>query len=104
VEADAAADGTAETAALLERLLSYKDVRSVVKDPMTDATGPVLAMHFRKGTASLQLFTAIATLGTPQDVTVQELRVESFFPMDGETEKTFRAWAAEGSNQRGVGN
>ena len=36
----------------------------------------------------MALFTTIATLGTPQDVTAQELRVESFFPMDDETEKT----------------
>ena len=31
------------------------------------------------------LFTTIATLGTPQDITLQELRIESFFPMDEET-------------------
>jgi hypothetical protein len=48
-------------------------------------------MHFRKGEVSLQLFTTISTLGTPQDVTVQELRVESFFPMDSDTETLLRA-------------
>jgi len=94
VEADAAMDGTAETAALLDRLLGYRNVRAVLKDPMSDAAGPVLPMHFRKGDVSLQLFTAIATLGTPQDVTLQELRIESFFPIDGATAKTLRAWAA----------
>jgi hypothetical protein len=31
----------------------------------------------------------IMTLGTPQDVTLQELRVETFFPADAESE---RAW------------
>ena len=94
VEADAAMDGTAETAALLARLLGYRDVRAVLRDPMSDAGGPVLPMHFRKGDVSLQLFTAIATLGTPQDVTLQELRVESFFPVDDATAKIFRDWAA----------
>jgi hypothetical protein len=39
---------------------------------------------------SLQLFTTIATLGTPQDVTVQELRIESFFPMGADTETLLR--------------
>jgi len=29
---------------------------------------------------------AITTLGTPLDVTAQELRIESYFPMDAETE------------------
>jgi len=28
----------------------------------------------------------VTTLGTPQDVTLQELRVECFFPADAETE------------------
>ncbi|MGH6814582.1 MAG: helix-turn-helix domain-containing protein, partial [Hyphomicrobiaceae bacterium] len=64
VEADAAADGTAETAALLDRLLAYPGVRPAVRAPMTKAAaGPVLAMLFRKGETSLQIFTTIATLG-----------------------------------------
>jgi len=96
VEADAAADGTAETAALLERLLAYDGVQSVVKTFAADvAAAPVLPMHFRKGDISLRLFTTIATLGTPQDVTLQELRIESFFPIDSPTANTLRAWAAK---------
>jgi transcriptional regulator with XRE-family HTH domain len=98
VEADAAADGTDETAALLERLLAYEGVRSAIKAPAVDsAVGPVLPMHFRKGETSLRLFTTIATLGTPQDITLQELRVECFFPMDDDTARTLRAWATLGS-------
>jgi hypothetical protein len=50
-------------------------------------------MHFRKGDVSLQLFTTIATLGTPRDITVQELRIECFFPMDDQTATTLRTWA-----------
>jgi len=56
-------------------------------------TGPVLAMHFRKADTSLRLFTTIATLGTPQDVTLQELRIECFFPADEETATILRGWA-----------
>ncbi len=95
VEADAAADGTPETAALLERLLSYKGVRPLLKaSPAEPAAGPVLAMHLRKGDVSLELFTTIATLGTPQDVTLEELRIESFFPMHDGTAAILRGWAA----------
>src|SRR6185437_11942906 len=94
VEADAAADGTAETAALLQRLLRYPDVTSALDtQPAEPGSGPVLPMHFRKGDASLKLFTTIATLGTPQDITVQELRIESFFPMDEATANLLRGWA-----------
>jgi len=95
VEADAAADGTAETAALWERLLSYRDVRATMSQaPAYGPNAPVLPMHFNKGRTSLRLFTTIATLGTPQDITLQELRIESFFPMDRETRDAFRKWAA----------
>jgi hypothetical protein len=96
VEADASADGAPETAALLERLLGYDGVRALLRTPATDpAAGPVLPMHFRKGDLSLQLFTTIATLGTPQDVTAQELRIESFFPIDAVTERALRDWATK---------
>jgi transcriptional regulator with XRE-family HTH domain len=94
VEADAAADGLAETAALLERLMGYKGVRAALSlAPKKADAGPVLAMHFRKGKTSLRLFTTIATLGTPQDITLQELRIESFFPMDEETAELLQSWA-----------
>jgi transcriptional regulator with XRE-family HTH domain len=95
VEADAAADGTPETAALLDRLLAYPDVHAAMRSSFADArAGPVLPMHFRKDGVSLHLFTTIATLGTPQDITAQELRIESFFPMNAETAQTLRGWAA----------
>jgi transcriptional regulator with XRE-family HTH domain len=95
VEADAAADGTPDTAALLQRLLSYQGVRSaIVQGAPPAGDGPVLPMHFHKGKTRLRLFTTIATLGTPQDITLQELRIESFFPMDDETRDVFGKWAA----------
>jgi transcriptional regulator with XRE-family HTH domain len=101
VEADAAADGRPETAALLERLLSYDGVRKILKPaPTPAATGPVLPMHFRKGDVSLKLFTTIATLGTPQDITAQELRIESFFPMDQDTAAMLRGWAPSSGEVR----
>jgi hypothetical protein len=93
VEADAAADGSAETAALWERLVAYQGVRDVMKAEADTPTSPVLAMHFPKGDMEMRLFTVIATLGTPQDVTLQELRIESFFPMNERTAATLRGWA-----------
>ena len=42
--------------------------------PATDEDPPVVAIHFRRGETSLRLFTTIATLGTPQDVTLSEIR------------------------------
>ena len=53
----------------------------------------MLAIHFRKGETSLRLFTTIATLGTAHDVTLQEIRIECFFPADDETAARLRGWA-----------
>jgi hypothetical protein len=69
----------------------------LLKAIVVDAAEPVLPMHFRKGEVSLELFTTLATLGTPQDVTLQELRIESFFPMNDNTAASLRAWASRTS-------
>jgi len=96
VEADAASDGSDETAALLERLLSYPGVRSLLKiSILEESSGPVVPMHFRKDNVALSLFTTLTTLGTPQDITLQELRIESFFAMDDATATTFRGWVPQ---------
>jgi hypothetical protein len=70
-------------------------VRAAINATPADPTMmPVLAMHFRKDNTELRLFTTIATLGIPQDVTLQELRIECFFPMDDETAGILRGWTA----------
>jgi hypothetical protein len=56
---------------LLDRLLPYEGVTAITEDTRRGhAADPVLPMVFRKGEVSLELFTTIATLGTPQDVTL----------------------------------
>jgi hypothetical protein len=93
VQADAQADGTVETAELLERLLALPDVASLSEEwPLDEGQPPVLPIFFRQNRTELRLFTTIATLGTPRDVTVQEIRIECFFPLDDATDAVFRAW------------
>jgi transcriptional regulator with XRE-family HTH domain len=97
VQDDAVADGTPETAALLKRLLAVPGVPAVSQAPPPDeAPAPVLPIHFRRGETSLRMFTTLATLGTPRDVTLQEIRIECFFPLDDTTARTFQDWAAAG--------
>jgi transcriptional regulator with XRE-family HTH domain len=96
VQSDAIADGTRETAALLEALLAYPGVPMLPQLVERDEpAAPVLVIHFRKGETSLHLFTTIATLGTPRDVTLQEIRIECFFPADEDTGRIFCEWAAK---------
>src|SRR5262249_16265629 len=69
VQADALADGTAESAELARRLAGYPDGAALARKVPAEPNGPVLTIHFRKGDTSLKLFTTIATLGTAHDVT-----------------------------------
>jgi transcriptional regulator with XRE-family HTH domain len=95
VRADALADGTDASAALLERLLGYPGVPALSGTALPDrADQPVLTMDIAKGGTTLRLFTTLATLGTPLDVTTQEIRIECFFPADTATASVFAAWAA----------
>jgi transcriptional regulator with XRE-family HTH domain len=93
VHADAMYDGSAGTAALLDRLLAYPDVPPLAEiASLADTDEPVVTMRFRKSDIALDLFTTIATLGTARDVTVQEIRIECFFPADAATADTLQRW------------
>jgi hypothetical protein len=59
---------------------------------LEEGQSPVLPVHFQRDGISLRLFTTIATLGTPRDVTLEEIRIEFFFPMDEPTAQTFGSW------------
>ncbi|HYM33266.1 MAG TPA: helix-turn-helix transcriptional regulator [Candidatus Cybelea sp.] len=98
VQADALADGTAETAELLRQLLAVPGVPTPSQGAMDEPPAPVLVVHFRKNGTSLRMFTTIATLGTPHDVTLQEIRIECFFPADDTTQGLFQSWAAAARN------
>jgi transcriptional regulator with XRE-family HTH domain len=86
--------GDAETHALLEELLSYPDVpRHWRRLDLDASTTPVLPIEFRRGETILRYFTTLTSLGTPHDITLQELRIESFFPVDQATEEATRRLA-----------
>jgi transcriptional regulator with XRE-family HTH domain len=53
-------------------------------------TAPMAVLHLRRGSHDLRLFALLTTIGTPLDVTAQELTIESLFPADEITERWFR--------------
>jgi transcriptional regulator with XRE-family HTH domain len=53
----------------------------------------LLAIHMKRGDLDVRVFSTIMTLGTPQDVTLQELRLETFFPADPESEARLKGLA-----------
>jgi hypothetical protein len=81
-----------EVEALLGRALSYPGIPHDWRRPnLTAPLAPVLPLIIEADGMRLSLFGTIATFGTPQDITLQELRIESFFPADEETEAIMRA-------------
>jgi transcriptional regulator with XRE-family HTH domain len=78
--------------AMLGRLRADPELPGEWHQPdWTRPPAPVLPMVLRAGTVEFRLFTMIATFGTPQDVTTDELRVETFFPTDEATEALLRS-------------
>jgi hypothetical protein len=43
---------------------------------------PIVPVRFRKYDFARAYFSTVTTLGTPQDVMLQEIRIECFFPAD----------------------
>ncbi len=84
------------TRRLLDEILAYPGVPSHWRTPDPQAqSAPFLSLGFRKGDLAIRFFTTIATLGTPQDITLQELRVECFYPADEATEDLARRLARD---------
>ena len=90
-EADAL--GGQEMAAILAELAQYQD-EDTLWAAADAALVPVLPFEIAVGGLHISLFAVIATFGTAQDVTADELRIESLFPADAATEALFRAAAA----------
>jgi transcriptional regulator with XRE-family HTH domain len=75
-----------DTAKLVAALRDRPDVAEVLAIPDTSASSvPVVDLRFAVGDDELSFFSLVSTIGTPIDVTAQELRVEAFFPADGPT-------------------
>jgi hypothetical protein len=60
----------------------------------TAALAPIVPVRFACGDRRFDFFSTVTTLGTPQDVTLQELRIECFFPADDATRAEARQLAA----------
>ncbi len=72
---------------LYQELLTYPDIPQLRKHSHSQTWQlPLLTVKFAKDGLNLNFFLAIATLGTPQDIMLQELRIETFFPADEVTQ------------------
>lgn len=90
-EALAAGQNTQSTA-LLNELLTYPDI------PHSNDLNwhsPLLTVNFLKDGLGFNFFSTITTLGTPYDVTLQELRIECLFAADDVTKQNMIALQAK---------
>jgi transcriptional regulator with XRE-family HTH domain len=76
---------------VLAEVLAYPDVPARLRAPnLFTPQLPVVPVCFTREGVGFEFFSTITTLGTPQDVTLQELRIECFFPANAETEERAR--------------
>ena len=97
VQREAMGDGPgSEATRLLDELMALPGIAAAARARNLDRRAlPFLPVIFRKEGVELNLFTTITPLGTPQDVTVHELRLESVFRADAGSRQWFlSAWRA----------
>ncbi len=73
-----------EQQALLRELQSYPGLPQPAR---TGAPVLLIPVRLRMGDRELSLFSTISSLGTAQDITLQELKIDTFHPLDAEAEK-----------------
>jgi hypothetical protein len=54
---------------------------------------PVIPVRFARDGHAFNFFSTVTVIGTAQDVTLQELRIECFFPADAATAEASRLLA-----------
>lgn len=94
-EARAALDP--ELRARIDAIIRLADVAGDER-PGEEQLLPVLPLEISAGGLALSLFTVMSTIGTPQDITADELRVEAFYPADEATARFFKDMAASGGS------
>jgi transcriptional regulator with XRE-family HTH domain len=82
-----------------ELLRELDDGASAIRHLVDDRPiEPMLALELRVDDARIRLFSAFATFGTPQDVTLQELRIDMSFPADEPTRRWLESAGADAAH------
>jgi transcriptional regulator with XRE-family HTH domain len=75
-----------------ELIALYEELLAAEEPPGPRAgSDVVLPMIVRAGGRELRLFSTITTFGTPMDITLDEISVESYYPADAESAAHFEA-------------
>lgn len=75
-----------ELAALVRSIFEYPDVPEHWRQPdFSTPSEPTLTLRLRKDDLELAFLTTMTIFNAPQNVTLEELRIESYFPIDDAT-------------------
>jgi transcriptional regulator with XRE-family HTH domain len=85
---------------LLNELLAYPDVPRDWKTYHAPSAMPVIPLGFISEGVVLRYFSMVTSVGTPQNVAAQELRLECMFPADDATEARHQQLLAVHSKER----
>lgn len=94
---------------LRERIINWPEVAGAVRarvqredpelldafkaEPAREGNLIIIPIRLRLGDKEVRLFSTVTSLGTAQDITLQELRIDSFHPFDDETARLLGATA-----------
>jgi transcriptional regulator with XRE-family HTH domain len=72
---------------LIDEMLGYPGVPARWREPDLEAPRDlILPTELKLGGMSVRMFSTVTALATPNDVTLQDLHIEAFYPADAETE------------------
>jgi hypothetical protein len=78
--------GDERLAKLVRDIFAYPDVPASWQTPdFAESSQAVIPVGLRRGELELRFLTTITTFNAPQNVTVEEIRIESYFPLDDAT-------------------
>ena len=79
----------AGAARLLEELMAYPGAPALRRAEPPPPSAPAMTVRLRREGLRLSYISMLSTFGTPQDVTLEELRIKLFFPADADSAAAF---------------
>lgn len=87
--------GNTQLKSLVEEICAYPGMPDTNASIWQTPPPPILPLEVSLNGMVLKTFTMISTFGTPQDITTDELRLETFFPADEITAQVFQMLAKQ---------
>lgn len=88
-------DAAAGARRLISTLTAFPTTPNTWRSEPFEDLPPVLSLEFRNDHKRTRFITTLSTFGAAQDLTVQDLRMEAYFPADAATKDLLERLAAE---------